>query len=132
METVVNKVEIVIVDKGRNAGNMEVVIVDTGRNAGNMEMVIVDKGRNAGNMEMVIVDKGRNAGNMEMVIVDKGYNMYGFADEWFSSVISFFGKHSFILFLFFSLPYAHASTQVLVVGCNDNLLCLTLYNPFFC
>ena len=104
METVVNKVEILIVDKGRNAGNME--------------MVIVDKGRNAGNMQVVIVDKGRNAGNMEMVIVDKGYNMYGFADEWFSALISFW-KHSFIVFF---LPYPHASTQALVVGCNYNLI----------
>ena len=30
METVVNKVEMVIVDMGRNAGNVEVVIVDKG------------------------------------------------------------------------------------------------------
>ena len=72
---------------------------DKSRNAGNMEIVIVDRGRNAGNMEMVIVDRGRNAGNMEMVIVDKGYNMYGFADEWFSSLISFW-KHSFIVCFF--------------------------------
>ena len=27
-------------------------------------MVIVNKGRNAGNVEMVLVNKGRNAGNV--------------------------------------------------------------------
>ena len=86
-----------------------------------------DKSRNAGNMEIVIVDRGRNAGNMEMVIVDKGHNMYGFADEWFSSLISFW-KHSFIVC--FSPPYPHASRQALVIGCNYNLLLSDTVQPF--